>query len=95
MAKNNYNKLITPLYVINLVFQAIITLASAIALTFFLAYFLNTKAGVGTWIYVVLIMIGVLSGFYSMIVFVMRASRALEAIERQNETRKEQRGEKK
>ena len=91
MSKYNYKKLITPLYVINVVVQAIITLASAMGIAFFIAYLLNKHAGVGTWIYVVFIMIGVISGFYSMIVFILRACRAIEGIERQTKSEKEHR----
>lgn len=87
--KRNYKNLITPLYVINIVFQALITLLSPIAILFLFAWLLVTKLAVGTWIYVVFIMIGVFSGLYSMVVFIISASRALEAIEKQNSDTKE------
>ncbi|MBE6537149.1 MAG: AtpZ/AtpI family protein [Ruminococcaceae bacterium] len=87
--KNSYQKLITPLYVLNIVLQALISLLSPIAVMFLLAWLLVTKLAVGTWIYVVLIMIGVFSGLYSMVVFIISASRALEAIEKQNSQKKE------
>ncbi|MBQ8380450.1 MAG: hypothetical protein IJY18_01005 [Clostridia bacterium] len=49
------------------------------------AWLLVKYASVGTWIYVVFIMLGVFSGLYSMVVFILRAQRALEAIEKQNQ----------
>lgn len=64
--------------------QALVSLLSPIALMFAIAWLLATKAGIGTWIYVVMIMLGVFSGLYSMVVFIIRANRALEAIEKQN-----------
>lgn len=87
--KNSYRKLIAPIYVINIVIQAIVSLVSPIAIMFLLAWLLVTKLAVGNWIYVVSIMVGVFSGLYSMVVFVINASRALEAIEKQNSQKKE------
>lgn len=87
--KKNYQKLITPLYVINIVFQALITLLSPIAIMLLFAWLLVTKLSVGAWIYVAFIMMGVFSGLYSMVVFILGACRALEAIEKQNSDKKE------
>ena len=87
--KNSYNKLITPVYVINIIFQSILSLLSPIALMFFVAWLLVTKLSVGTWAYVVFIMIGVFSGLYSMVVFILNACRALEAIEKQGSKKEE------
>lgn len=86
--KNSYQKILTPIYVFNIVFQAILSLVSPIAIMLLLAWLLVTKLSVGTWIYVVLIMLGVFSGLYSMVVFVIRACRALEAIEKQNKDKR-------
>ena len=82
--KNGYKKLITPLYVINITFQSLISLVSPIALMLLFAYLLTEYASAGSWVYVVFIMIGVFSGLYSMVVFILRAGRALEAIEKQH-----------
>lgn len=81
-----YNKLLTPIYTVNIVIQAIVSLASPIAVMFFGAYLLDRYTEVGGWIYVVGILLGVGMGLYSMVVFILRASRALEAIEKQNST---------
>ena len=86
--KNSYQKIITPVYVINIVVQAILSLLSPIAIMFFIAWLLVTKLSVGAWIYVVFIMLGVFSGLYSMVVFVLNAMRALDAIEKQNSDKK-------
>ena len=95
--KNGYRGLITPLYVINIVFQSLLSLLSPVAIMLIGAYLLNTYAEVGPWIYVVLIMLGVFSGLYSMVVFILRAFRALDAIEkgRLKKERSAQEGERK
>ena len=87
--KNGYKKFISPLYVINIVFQSIISLLSPIAVMLFFAYLLTKYLSVGPWIYVVLIMLGVFSGLYSMVVFIIRSMRALDAIEQQNKQKEE------
>ncbi len=83
--KKNYKKIIAPFYIINIVFQAIISLISPIAIMFLFAYLLVKYANAESYMYVIFIMIGVFSGLYSMIVFILRASRALEAIEKQTQ----------
>ena len=77
-----YKKIITPLYVINIAFQSLISLVSPIAIMFLISWLLVKYTAVGTWIYALLIMIGVFSGLYSMVSFILSATRALEAIEK-------------
>ena len=79
-----YKKFITPVYIINMVMQALFSLIAPIGLMLGLAYLLVTYAEWPTWVYVVFIMLGVLSGLYSMVSFILGASRALEALERQH-----------
>ncbi len=89
--KNGYSKFISPLYVINIIFQAIISLLSPIAVMLLFAYLLTEYASAGNWAYVVFIMLGVFSGLYSMVIFILRSSKALEAIERQHKEKEEDR----
>ena len=86
--KNSYQKILTPIYVFNIVFQAILSLVSPIAIMLLLAWLLVSKLSVGSWIYVVLIMLGVFAGLYSMVTFIIRACHALEAIEKQNKEKR-------
>jgi len=81
---NMYKKFITPVYIINMVMQALFSLIAPIGLMLGLAYLLVTYAEWPTWVYVIFIMLGVLSGLYSMVSFILGASRALEALERQH-----------
>lgn len=79
-----YRKFISPFYIFNMIIQSLVSLISPIALTFAAAWALNTYLEVGTWIYVVLILIGVGAGLYSMVSFLLKASAAIEALERQH-----------
>ena len=85
----NYTKFITPLYLFNIIIQALFTLVSPpLALAFF-AWLIDKNTSVGGWIYVLFIILGVFFGLYSMIVFIIKACAALEAIEEQNKKRSE------
>jgi F0F1-type ATP synthase assembly protein I len=66
-----------------MIIQSLVSLLSPIAILFVAAKLLNEKASVGPWIYVVLIMLGVFIGLYSMISFIIKTSKAIEAIENQ------------
>ena len=81
---NKIKRIITPLYVINIAVQSLFSLLSPIAVCFLGAWLLDKYTAVGSWIYVVLILLGVFSGLYSMVVFIISEFRALEAIEKQN-----------
>ena len=87
--KKGYTKFISPIYVLNIIFQSFISLISPIAVMFFAAWLLVKYASLGPWIYAVLILIGTLSGFYSMISFILRSTRALEMLDKQNSAKKE------
>ena len=82
--KNGYRKIVTPLYLINIAVQSLVSLVSPIVLMYFVGVLITKYTSVGGWIYVVLIMLGVFSGLYSMITFILGATRALEAIEKQH-----------
>ena len=77
-------RIITPLYVINIAAQSLFSLISPIAICFFGAWLLDKYTEIGAWIYVVLILLGVFSGLYSMVTFIISAFRTLDAIEKQN-----------
>ena len=82
--KGGYGRFISPIYIINIVFQAFVSLISPAALMLLAAWLLDKYTDVGGWIYAVLITVGVITGFISMIKFVLRGMAALEAIENQN-----------
>ena len=84
-----YKKFITPIYTVTILFQSFFSLLTPIGLMWLFAWLLNTRAGVAPWIFAVFILIGVFIGLYSMISFIIKASRALEYLE--GEAKKEER----
>ena len=79
-----YKKLVSALYMMNIVAQSIVTLLIPAGLMFLLSWLLVSKCSMPTWLYAVLIPIGVISGFVSMIKFVIRAGESVERLEKQN-----------
>ena len=78
------NKFFGALYVLNIISQAIFTLLTPTGVFFALSWFLVRKLSFPTWTYAVLITLGVLIGFYTMIKFVISAAESLERLERQS-----------
>ena len=79
-----HGRLITPIYVINMTIQAIVSLVTPMGLMFLFAWLLDKYTAVGPWIYVVFIILGVFLGLYSMISFIIKTGRAIEALEKQH-----------
>ena len=67
----------------NVLVSALFTLLTPVGILFLIAWLLNTKAGVGNYIYAVLLIVGVLVGLVSMIRFLIKASETLERIEKE------------
>jgi len=86
-----YKKFVTALFSINYFFQAIFCLASPIGLMSLLSWFLTSKFGIGTWIYAVLIVIGVFAGIYSMVRYVLAISEVEKRREEQSKKDEERR----
>ena len=75
-------------YVINIVFQAIFTLLWQIATALIVGWLLVEKIGAPIWVYVPLILVGVLTGLVSMVRFILAAMKSLERIEEQKRKKK-------
>lgn len=75
-------------YGFHMLVQAIVSLLSPPALLTLLAWYLHTRHGVGEWIYAVLVFFGLITGFYSMIRYLLAASAHSKAIEKQEEDKK-------
>ena len=86
-----YKKTISALYVINIAFQSIFTLGWRIALGFGIGYVAVTFWGAPQWIYVPLILAGVVTGFVTMIRFLLAAMKSLDRLEAQHEHDKKRR----
>jgi membrane protein implicated in regulation of membrane protease activity len=78
-----YKNFVGALYVVNIVFQCILTLLFPAALMFFAAWLFISKLGAPVWLYAILVPIGFVWGLISMIKFAIAASEGLERLEKQ------------
>ena len=83
-----YRKFISAMYLLNIIFQSFFDLALPIGATILISWLLVEKAGAPGWIYAPLVVIGVVIGFFSMIRFILSATRALDRIEAQSKQKK-------
>lgn len=70
-------------YVINIVFQSFFTLLWQIATALLVGWIFVRFVNAPEWIYVPLILVGVISGLVSMVKFILAAMRSLDRIEEQ------------
>ena len=68
-------------YVINIVSQAIFTLLWNIGLALLIGWIAVSKLGAPEWTYVPLIIVGVLTGLFAMVKFILAAMRSLDRLE--------------
>ena len=83
-----YKNFVGALYVINIVFQCILTLITPAAFMLLVSWLFVSKLGAPTWIYAVLITVGFVFGIISMIKFAISASEGLERLEKQGNSNK-------
>ena len=79
-----YKRFIGALYVMNIVFQAILTLLVPPAFLFFINYLLVSRLSLPPWTYAISISVGFIAGMVSMIKFAIAAAEGLERLEKQN-----------
>jgi len=82
-----YKKLVGALYLFNIIAQSIVTLLIPGGIMFLISWLLVTRLSAPTWIYAVLIPIGIISGFISMVRFVIRAAEGVERLEKQRKNK--------
>lgn len=75
-------KLYSAIYVINIVFQSLFTLGMHIGASILLSWVFVEKLGAPSWIYAVVILIGVFIGLLSMIRFILSTMKALDSLEK-------------
>lgn len=82
------------IYAINIVLQSIFTLLLSVGFFVGIAYLLVARAGVGGWVYIPAVILGLGLGMFSMMKFVYRAMLGLERLEmqRERERQKEEEG---
>ncbi len=79
-----YKRHITLIYALNIMFQAIFTLALGIGAALFISYIATSNWGAPDWIYAPLVTVGVLIGLVSMLKYLFVAMRSLEKLEQQH-----------
>ena len=82
-----YKRFVGAMYVINIIAQAIVTLLIPAAILFAAAWLFVERCSAPEWLYAVMITLGIISGFVSMIRFVIRASEGLERMENQRNSK--------
>ena len=80
------------IYIVNVVFQSVITLLMHIGGGMLLAWLLVEKCGLPSWLYAITILIGVLPGFFSMIKFILSTMNALNHIEKNQKSKQSKKG---
>lgn len=84
-----YRNLVSALYVLNIIFQAIFTLLIPPALLFAINYLCILKLSFPKWTYAISLSLGFVAGIISMIKFAISASEALERLEKQRKNKKD------
>ena len=90
-----YRKFISAFQMLNILFQAIYTLALPIGLGALASYLLTRFASAPKWIWAVFMVLGTIMGFYSMIKYILTATAGIERLEKEREAREESLREKK
>ena len=85
-----YRNLVSALYVINIVSQAIFTLLIPPALFFGVNYAVIAWLDFPKWTYAISLSLGFILGIVSMIKFAIPASEALERLEKQRSSKKDE-----
>lgn len=83
------NRVFNTFYILNIVFQGILTLLTPAALFFFISYLLVKRCSFPDWCYAIAIILGILTGLYSMVKFLISATGAFERIEREQNKKSE------
>lgn len=83
-----YRKLVGALYMINILVQGLFTLLIPAGVMFLISWLLVSYAGAPLWLYAVLVPIGVISGFVSMIKFVIHAAEGAEKLNAERKNKK-------
>ena len=82
-----YRKLVSALYLLNIIFQSFLNLLTPIGLGLLFSYLLTEYAGAPTWVYAPITVFGVFVGLFSMIKFILSATKALDRLESEQKAR--------
>ena len=87
MSKSGYRGLVNALYVMNVVSQAIFSLAAPIAVGILISYLTVRFLSAPTWIYAPITVLCAISGICSMIKFILSAMAGLERLEKEQKSK--------
>lgn len=65
-------KMLRTVYAVNFIFQAGFCMVCPAGLLILGGWYLNSRCGWGRWVLIAAIVLGVLTGFYSMITYILR-----------------------
>ena len=82
-----YRKFVNAMYLLNILFQALFNLATPILIMLGLSWLLVSKCSAPEWLYAVLGTLGAITGFVSMIKFIISASESLQRLEEERAAR--------
>lgn len=86
-----YKKIVSALYSMNIVMQAIFSLVTPALMLFGVSYLLVRFAGAPIWIHAVSISLGILIGLVSMVRFIISAAENLERLEKNRQSKEKKR----
>ena len=89
-----YKKFINALSMLNLLGQAIYSLAMPIALGALAAFLLTKYASAPSWIWAILMTLGALMGLYSMVKYILTATAGMDRMKKQQIADEEQKRDK-
>ena len=80
-----YGKFVGFVYYTNIIIQSVLSLLCPVALFTALAWYLVEKRGLPDWVYVPAVLLGTVSGLFSMVKYVISATRAAEALAKERQ----------
>lgn len=80
-----YKKIVNSLYLINIIFQAFFSLLFPVGCALLLAWYMVEKRDMPSWLYVILIILGVFIGLFSMVKFILVSMSAFERLEKEQQ----------
>ena len=78
-----HKRVFNAVFILNILFQALLSLVAPAALTFLLAWLLVSRCSFPEWVYAVAIILGLLAGLVSMVRFIISATGSLERLEKE------------
>ena len=79
------NQAVSFMYALNIVLQSLFSLLFSVAIFVGGAYLLTEYAGLGSWVYIPAVLLGLGLGSVSMVRFILAAMAGLERLEKQKE----------